>query len=113
MTLTDCPTNYDPVSFYLMCAYTYYVEDESIVPDYQFDELATWLLENYDTLEHQHKELISKDEMIKKIKPDIILLGNDWKNKKIIGKDFAKKIVFFKRITKYSTTKIINKIEKN
>jgi rfaE bifunctional protein nucleotidyltransferase chain/domain len=52
-------------------------------------------------------------EMIKKIKPDIILLGNDWKNKKIIGKDFAKKIVFFKRITKYSTTKIINKIEKN
>ena len=63
MTLTDCPTNYDPVSFYLMCAYTYYVEDESIVPDYQFDELATWLLENYDTLEHQHKELIPKDDL--------------------------------------------------
>ena len=50
--------------------------------------------------------------MIKKIRPDILLLGNDWKNKKIIGKDLVKKIVFFKRIKKYSTTGIINKIEK-
>jgi D-beta-D-heptose 7-phosphate kinase/D-beta-D-heptose 1-phosphate adenosyltransferase len=50
--------------------------------------------------------------MIKKIRPDILLLGDDWKNKKIIGKDLVKKIVFFKRIKKYSTTGIINKIEK-
>ena len=50
--------------------------------------------------------------MIKKIRPDILLLGDDWKNKKIIGKNLVKKIVFFKRIKKYSTTGIINKIEK-
>tara|TARA_Y100000022_G_C13195663_1_gene350204 strand:- start:14 stop:418 length:405 start_codon:yes stop_codon:yes gene_type:complete len=56
------------------------------------------------------KDLI---KMIKQIKPDFLLLGDDWKNKKIIGKDFVKRIVFFKRIKKYSTTKIINKIEKN
>ena len=50
--------------------------------------------------------------MIKKIRPDILLLGDDWKDKKIIGKNLVKKIVFFKRIKKYSTTGIINKIEK-
>tara|TARA_E500000178_G_C16807340_1_gene655340 strand:+ start:287 stop:691 length:405 start_codon:yes stop_codon:yes gene_type:complete len=51
--------------------------------------------------------------MIRRIKPDILLLGDDWKNKKIIGKNLVKKIVFFKRIKKYSTTKIIDKIENN
>tara|TARA_Y100000768_G_C23861771_1_gene626049 strand:- start:446 stop:850 length:405 start_codon:yes stop_codon:yes gene_type:complete len=51
--------------------------------------------------------------MIRHIKPDILLLGDDWKNKKIIGKNYVKKIVFFKRIKKYSTTKIIDKIENN
>ena len=55
------------------------------------------------------KGLIS---LIKKIKPDILMLGDDWKNKKIIGKDLVKTIVFFKRINKYSSTKIINKIKK-
>ena len=50
--------------------------------------------------------------LIKKIKPDILMLGDDWKNKKIIGKDLVKTIVFFKRINKYSRKKIINKIKK-
>ena len=50
--------------------------------------------------------------LIKKIKPDILMLGDDWKNKKIIGKDLVKTIVFFKRINKYSSTKMINKIKK-
>jgi len=59
---------------------------------------------------HSDQGLIN---LIKKIKPDILMLGADWKNKKIIGKDLVKKIVFFKRINKYSSTKIINKIKKS
>ena len=33
--------------------------------------------------------------------------------KKINRREYAKRIVFFKRLKKYSTTKMINKIEKN
>ena len=63
MTLTDCPTEYNPISFYLMCAYSYYVEDDPIVGDWLFDNLAKWLEEHIDELEHQHKHLISKDDL--------------------------------------------------
>ena len=56
--------------------------------------------------------LLIRNKHDKKIRPDILLLGDDWKDKKIIGKNLVKKIVFFKRIKKYSTTGIISKIEK-
>jgi D-beta-D-heptose 7-phosphate kinase/D-beta-D-heptose 1-phosphate adenosyltransferase len=58
---------------------------------------------------HSDQGLIN---LIKLIKPDILMLGDDWKHKKIIGKELVKQIVFFKRINKYSSTKIINKIKK-
>ena len=63
MTLTDCPVNYNPISFYLMCAYSYYVEDDNLIGDWQFDLLAKWLQENWDALEHPHKALISEDDL--------------------------------------------------
>ena len=58
-------------------------------------------------------EVFALTSLFHKIKPDILMLGADWKNKKIIGKDLVKQIVFFKRINKYSSTKIINKIKKS
>jgi bifunctional ADP-heptose synthase (sugar kinase/adenylyltransferase) len=48
--------------------------------------------------------------LIKKINPDVMIVGSDWKNKKVIGSEYAKSVKFFERIPKYSTTKIISSI---
>lgn len=52
--------------------------------------------------------------LIKKIRPDVIVKGADWQGKKIVGADFVKsykgkvKTITFKK--GYSTTKIIGRI---
>lgn len=58
----------------------------------------------------------SDDELIdeiKKYKPDIFVIGDDYKNKKIIGSEYVKEIIYFNRIFDYSTTDLINKCKKN
>jgi len=45
---------------------------------------------------------------IRLIRPDVMVIGSDWKGKKIVGQQFTNKLVFFDRIKKYSTTKILN-----
>jgi len=44
---------------------------------------------------------------LSKIKPDIMVIGTEYKDKKIIGGEYAKEIKFFERINGHSTTKII------
>jgi len=53
----------NPIAKYLMCAYAYYVEDRPLVPDHEFDDLAKHILENYDTIEHRHKHLLTKEDL--------------------------------------------------
>lgn len=53
----------NPIAKYLMCSYAYYVEDDPIVPDYEFDELAKFILENYDAIDHPHKKHVSKEDL--------------------------------------------------
>jgi len=36
-----------------------------------------------------------------------LVIGSDWKNKEVVGKNNVKKIVFFDRIDEYSTTRIL------
>lgn len=48
--------------------------------------------------------------IIKSYKPDIMLVGSDWKDKPVIGSKYANKLLFFDRIGEYSTTAIINKL---
>ena len=58
-------------------------------------------------------EFDSTDELewlIKDIKPDIMVIGSDWKGKKVVGEEYAGKVDFFDRIEGYSTTDIIGKI---
>ena len=45
--------------------------------------------------------------LIKKINPEHMVVGSDWKGKRIIGSEYAKNINFFERIDEYSTTKIL------
>ena len=40
-------------------------------------------------------------------KPDIMVIGSDWRGKDVIGQEFTDKLVFFDRIKGYSTTKIL------
>lgn len=62
---------------------------------------ATDIVRTFNTRE----ELI---DLIKDTAPDILVVGSDWKGKEIVGGQYAKKIVYFDRIEKYSTTKILN-----
>ncbi len=47
------------------------------------------------------------EELIFAIKPNIMVVGSDWRGKTIVGGHFAKEIKFFERIDGYSTTQII------
>jgi rfaE bifunctional protein nucleotidyltransferase chain/domain len=47
-------------------------------------------------------------EIIKSYNPDVFVIGSDYKNKPIIGGEYAKEIRFFDRIEGFSTTKILN-----
>ena len=40
-------------------------------------------------------------------KPDILVVGSDWKGKEIVGGQHAKEIVYFDRVGDYSTTDIL------
>jgi D-beta-D-heptose 7-phosphate kinase/D-beta-D-heptose 1-phosphate adenosyltransferase len=47
-------------------------------------------------------------ELIKRIEPDIFVIGSDYIDKAIIGGEFAKEIKFFDRIEGLSTTKLLD-----
>jgi len=47
------------------------------------------------------------EELIKTYEPDIFVIGSDYKNKPIIGEQYAKSIVYFNRMEDFSTTKIL------
>lgn len=47
------------------------------------------------------------EKIIKTISPDVMVVGSDWKNKKIIGSAYAKEVKFFERVGDYSTSKIL------
>lgn len=49
------------------------------------------------------------EDTIRLIKPDIMVIGEEYRNKNIIGSEFIKEIVFFKRVPDNSSTNIINK----
>lgn len=46
-------------------------------------------------------------ESIKRLEPDYIVIGSDYKNKNVIGSEYSKEIIFFNKIEGYSTTKIL------
>ena len=50
------------------------------------------------------------EALVKKIKPDIMMVGSDWKGKEVVGSDYAKEVRFFDRIGEHSTTEIIKSI---
>lgn len=51
-------------------------------------------------------------ELIKKLKPDILVKGGDYKLENVIGREFAKETILIDFVDGYSTTKIIKNINK-
>jgi D-beta-D-heptose 7-phosphate kinase/D-beta-D-heptose 1-phosphate adenosyltransferase len=52
-------------------------------------------------------------ELIARYSPDYFVIGSDYKDKRIIGKEFAKEIVFIERLGDYSSTSSISQIISN
>lgn len=53
------------------------------------------------------------EDLIKAIKdyePDVMIVGSDYRNKRVIGSEYAKELVFVERDKRYSSTKIIEDI---
>ena len=48
-------------------------------------------------------------EAIRKIKPEVMVIGSDWRGKDVIGQEYAGSLEFFDRIGNYSTTKILER----
>lgn len=75
-------------------------------------EERKFLLENLNSVDEVKcfgcdAELIN---LVKSVEPDIMIVGNDYLNKKVIGSEYAKQLRFFNRIDGYSTTQIIQSI---
>lgn len=51
--------------------------------------------------------------IIQQYQPDIMIVGSDYKNKPVIGNEYAQKLIFFDRIKPYSTSKIIQSMLKD
>ena len=51
------------------------------------------------------------DSIIFSIKPDIIVVGDDYKGREVIGADHVDNVVYFERIADVSTTETISKIK--
>ncbi|MBQ2312561.1 MAG: D-glycero-beta-D-manno-heptose 1-phosphate adenylyltransferase [Elusimicrobiaceae bacterium] len=57
--------------------------------------------------------LFSQDtplELIKLVRPDVLVKGADYKNKEVVGEQFAGRVVLFPLVKGRSTTNLINKI---
>ena len=51
------------VPYYLMHSYLYYVMNEPIISDIEYDELCKELKDKWDSIEHYHKHLIDKQSL--------------------------------------------------
>jgi D-beta-D-heptose 7-phosphate kinase/D-beta-D-heptose 1-phosphate adenosyltransferase len=51
-------------------------------------------------------------ELVREIKPDVMVVGSDWEGEPIVGSEYARQVKYFNRIDAYSSTDIIDKIRK-
>lgn len=50
------------------------------------------------------------ENIIKAYSPDIMVVGSDYRNKPVIGSEYASELKFFDRLSSYSTTSTIREI---
>lgn len=69
----------------------------------------SWMLSTIKYVDVVHifdtkKEL---ENLLESIRPDIMVVGSDWKGKEVVGAEYAKEVRFFDRVGTFSTTKTI------
>ena len=47
------------------------------------------------------------ENLVREVSPDIMVVGSDYEGRKVIGREYAKELKFFRRIDGHSTTKIL------
>jgi D-beta-D-heptose 7-phosphate kinase/D-beta-D-heptose 1-phosphate adenosyltransferase len=47
-------------------------------------------------------------ELVKNYSPDYMVVGDDYKDKVVYGSEYAKELVFYNKLSNYSTTRILN-----
>lgn len=67
------------------------------------------MLESLETVDRalifdSEEELV---EMVRNLSPDLMVVGIEYKEKRVVGSEHAKKLEFFEKIDGYSTTKIL------
>ncbi|MFH1612547.1 MAG: D-glycero-beta-D-manno-heptose 1-phosphate adenylyltransferase [bacterium] len=72
-----------------------------------------YILEHLDFIDY----IVSFSEetpykLIKIIKPNVLVKGGDYKPEEVIGREFSKKLKIINFVKNYSTTGLINKIQK-
>ena len=50
------------------------------------------------------------ENLLECIRPDILVVGSDWKNGIVVGREYAKEVKFFERQGDYSTSRTIQGI---
>ena len=51
------------VPYYLMYSYAYYKENESLIPDTEYDDICKQIIEKWDNITHWHKSLLTLDAL--------------------------------------------------
>lgn len=51
------------VPWYLMASYAYYVLDESLLTDEEYDKLCKDLYDKWDTIQHQDKDRVEREAL--------------------------------------------------
>jgi D-beta-D-heptose 7-phosphate kinase/D-beta-D-heptose 1-phosphate adenosyltransferase len=52
-------------------------------------------------------------KLIKDLSPDYMIVGEEYRDKKVIGMEHAKELLFYPRIGNWSTTRLVDKIKSN
>ena len=65
-----------------------------------------------ESIEHIDKVVIFNNDheletLINLHKTDFLVIGSDYKDKRVVGHEYAKELIFFERINGFSSTKII------
>ena len=51
------------VPYYLMFSYAYYQENESLIPDTEYDQICQDLITNWNDITHWHKRLLNLESL--------------------------------------------------
>ena len=92
--------------------------DEKVSLDKGFDrpifsmEDRRVVLESIECIDivHTFNSRSGLENLLECIKPDILVVGSDWKNGIVVGREHAKEVKFFERQGDYSTSRTIQGI---